>query len=83
MTAFPLKSSDTEQCAVVCFFCGLKDIMQMLFTLKCIKCMVTNVLQDRQYMLGVRSLLVAEKAFDDKKRPGRHVMATTDQCYCN
>jgi hypothetical protein len=34
----------------------------MLFTLKCAHCMVTNVLQDRQYTLGARSFLMAEKA---------------------
>jgi len=32
------------------------------FTVKCDQCMVTNILQDQQYMLGVRSLLVTEKA---------------------
>jgi len=50
----------------------------MLFTVKYVQFMVTNVLQDWQYMLGVRSLLVAQKNLDEKKRPGRHVMVTTD-----
>jgi len=42
MAALPLKSSRTEQHATVRFFCGLKDIMQMLFIVKCVQCMVTN-----------------------------------------
>jgi len=39
--------------------CGLKDMMQMLFTVKCIQCKLTNVLQEQQYVLGVKSLLMA------------------------
>ena len=34
----------------------------MRFTLRCVRCMATSVLRDQQYMFGVRSLLVAEKA---------------------
>jgi len=40
--------------------------------------MVTSVLQDQQYMFGVRSLLVDEKVLLMKKRPGRCVVSTTD-----
>jgi len=40
--------------------------------------MVTSVLQDQQYMFGVRSLLVDEKVLLKKKRPGRCVVSTTD-----
>ena len=40
--------------------------------------MVTNVLQDQQYMFGVRSLLVDEKVLLMKNRPGRCVVSTTD-----
>ena len=40
--------------------------------------MVTSVLQDQQYMFGVRSLLVDEKVSLMKKRPGRCVVSTTD-----
>ena len=39
--------------------------------------MVTSVLQDQQYMFGVRSLLVDEKVLL-MKRPGRCVVSTTD-----
>jgi len=36
--------------------------MQMRFTLRCVQCMVTSVFWDQQYMFGVQSLLVVEKA---------------------
>ena len=39
--------------------------------------MVTSVLQDQQYMFGVRSLLVDEKVLLMKKA-GRCVVSTTD-----
>ena len=39
--------------------------------------MMTSVLQDQQYMFGVRSLLVDEKVLLIKK-PGRCVVSTTD-----
>ena len=60
-------------------FCGQKDLMQMRFTPRCVQCMATSVLRDQQYMFGVRSLLVVEKALLIRnERPGRHVVATTD-----
>jgi len=62
MATLPLKSSRNEQHAVIHFFCGQKDLMQMRFTLKCVQCMATSVLRDQQYTFGVRSLLAAEKA---------------------
>ena len=37
------------------------------FTLRCVQYMVTSVLQDQQYMFGLRSLLVDEKALLMKK----------------
>ena len=41
--------------------------------------MVTSVLQDQQYMFGVRSLFVDEKeSVVDEERPGRCVVSTTD-----
>ena len=57
----PLKSSRNEQRAVIRFFCGQKDLMQMRFTLRCVQCMATSVLRDQQYTFGVRSF-AAEKA---------------------
>jgi len=42
-------------------FCGQKEFAQMPFTLRYVQYMVTSVLQDQQYMIGVRSLLVEEK----------------------
>jgi len=44
-------------------FCEQNDFAQMPFTLRCVQYMVTSVLQDQQYMFGVRSLLVDEKVF--------------------
>jgi len=41
MSALPLKSYGTAQRAVVRFY-RLKDIMQMLFTVKCVQCMTTK-----------------------------------------
>jgi len=49
----------------------------MPFTLRYIQYMVINVLHDQQYMFGVRSLLVDEKALLIKI-PGRCVVLTTD-----
>jgi len=57
----PLKSSHNEQHTVIRFVLQ-KDFMQMRFTLRCIQCMATGVLRDKQYMFGVQSLLEAEKA---------------------
>ena len=34
----------------------------MRFTLRCVQCMATSVFRDQQYMFGVQSLLVVEKA---------------------
>jgi len=41
-------------------FSGQKDVAQIPFTLRCVQYMVTSVLQDQQYMFGVRSLLLDE-----------------------
>ena len=62
MATLPLKSCGNEHRAVIRFFCGKKDLMQMRFTLRCVQCMATSVLRDQQYTFGVRSLLLAEKA---------------------
>ena len=35
--------------------------MQMSFSLKCVKCMVTSILQDQQYMFGVKRLSMVTK----------------------
>jgi len=48
-------------------FCGQRDFAQMPFTLRCIQYKLTNVLQDQQCMLGVRSLLVDKKVLFKKK----------------
>ena len=78
MATLLLKSSRNEQRAVIRCFCGHKDLMQMRFTPRCVQCMAASVLQDQQYMFGVRSLLAAEKALLIRnERPSRHV-ATTD-----
>ena len=49
------------------FSLGKKNIAQIPFTMRCVQYMVTSVLQDQQYMFGVRSLLVDEKVFLMKK----------------
>jgi len=62
-------------------FSGQKDVTQIPFTLRCVQYMVTSVLQDQQYMFGVRSLLVVSygrESVVDEKRPGRCVVSTTD-----
>jgi len=46
---------------------GQNDFDQMPFTLRCVQYMVTSVLQDWQYMFGVRSLLMDEKVLLMKK----------------
>jgi len=48
-------------------FCGQKDFAQMPFTLRYVQYMVTSVLQDQQYIFGVRSFSVDEKALLMKK----------------
>jgi len=39
----------------------------MPFTLRCVQYMVTSVLEDQQYIFGVRSLLMDEKMLLMKK----------------
>jgi len=36
--------------------------MQITFTLRCVQCMATSVLQDQQYTFDERSLLAAEES---------------------
>jgi len=77
MATFPLKLSRNDQRAVIYFFFGQKDLMQMRFTLRCVQCMATSFFT-RPTIYGVWSLLAAEKALLIRnERPGRHV-ATTD-----
>ena len=66
MGMLPLKASRKEQRSVI-HFLWAKDIAQIPFTLRCFQYMVTSVLQDQQYMFGVRSLLVNEKMLLMKK----------------
>jgi len=58
MAALPLKASRKEQRSVIHFLWA--------FTLRYVQYMVTSVLQDQQYMFGVRSLLVEEKVLMKK-----------------
>ena len=60
MATLPLKASRKEQHSVI-HFLWQKNVAQIPFTLRCVQYMVTSVLQDQQYMFGVRSLLVDEK----------------------
>jgi len=76
MATLPLKACRNEHHSVF-IFSGQKDIGQIPFTLRCIQYMVTHVLQNQQYMFGVRSLLVDEKVLL-MKRPSRCVVSATD-----
>ena len=62
MVTLLLKESRKRNSVLLFIFCGQKDFAQMPFTLRYIQNMVTSVLQDQQYMFGVRNLLVNEKA---------------------
>ena len=66
MATLPLKASRKEQRSII-LFSGQKDVAQIPFTLRCVQYMVTSVLQDQQYMFGVRNLLVDEKVLLMKK----------------
>ena len=44
-----------------------KDVAQMPFSLRCIQCMVSSVLQDQQYTFGVKSLLMVTKVLPMRK----------------
>jgi len=55
-----VKASRKESILLL-IFSRQKDVAQIPFTLRFVHYMVTSVLQDQQYMFGVRSLLVNEK----------------------
>jgi len=74
MATLPLKASRKEQHSVIHFLWAKRRCRNM----RCVQYMVTSVLYDQQYMFGVRSLLVDEKALLIKKRSGRCVVSTTD-----
>ena len=67
MTTLPLKASRKEQHSAIFIFSGQKDVAQIPFTLRYVQYMVTSVLQDQQYIFGVKSLLVGEKVLLMKK----------------
>jgi len=50
----------------------------MPFSLRCIQCTVTSVLEDQQYIFGLTSLLVSRcwESVIDKKQAGRPVVTT-------
>jgi len=47
-------------------------------SLRCIQYMVTSILQDQQYMFGVKSLLVVEKVLLTRNNLVARVVSTTD-----
>jgi len=51
--------------------CGRKDLVQMPFSLRCVQYMVTSILQDQQYTVGVKILL---GSVVDEEEPGRRVV---------
>jgi len=67
MATLPLKASLKINSVLLFIFCGQKDFAQMPFTLRYVQYMVTSVLQDQQYIFGVRSFSVDEKALLMKK----------------
>ena len=67
MATLPLKASRKRNSVLLFIFYGQKNFAQMPFTLRCIQYMVTSVLQDQQYMFGVRRLLVGAKVLLMKK----------------
>ena len=66
MATLPLKASRKKNSVPLFIVVGKKDFFQMPFTLRYVQYMVTSVLQDQQYMFGVRSLLVDEKVLMKK-----------------
>jgi len=50
------KASHKRNSVLLLILCGQKDFGQMPFTERYVQYMVTSVLQDQQYMFGVRSL---------------------------
>jgi len=60
MSTLPLKLSHKEQPSVIRLLWA-KDLAQMPFSLGCVQYMVTSILQDQQYMFGVKSLLMVNK----------------------
>ena len=67
MATLPLKASRIRNSVLLFIVSGQKDVAQIPFTLRCVQYMVTSVLQDQQYMFGVRSSLVDEKVLLMKK----------------
>jgi len=55
MATLSLKSSHREQ----------RSIIHLPFSLRRIQYMVISILQDQQYMFGVKSLLMVEKVADE------------------
>ena len=56
-----------------------KDLMQMPFSLRCVQCMATSVLQDQQYMyVRCKKFAHGRESVVDKERPGHRVVLTTD-----
>ena len=58
MATLPLKASRKEQCSVIHFLWAKRRCPNTIHSEICVQYMVTSVLQDQQYMFGVRSLFV-------------------------
>ena len=57
---------------------GQEDVAQMPVSLRCVQYMVTSVLRDQQYMLGVKSLFMVTKVLLIRNNlQGRRVVSTT------
>ena len=70
MATLPLRSSHKEQPSVIRLLWA-KDLVQMPFSLRCVQYMVTSILQDQQYTVGVKILL---GSVVDEEEPGRRVV---------
>ena len=68
MATLPLKASRKEQRSVIYFLWAKRRCPNTIYSeMRPVLYMVTSVLQDQQYMFGVRSLLGDEKALLIKK----------------
>jgi len=78
MAALPQKSSHNEQRSVIRLLWA-KGLAQMPFSLRCVQYMVTSILQNQQYMFGVKSLIMVEKVLLMRQNLyGRRVVSTID-----
>ena len=67
MATLQLKASRKEQRSVI-HFLWAKRRCQIPFSLRCVQYMVTSVLQDQQYMFGVKKFACGRESVVDEKK---------------